>query len=296
MLQTRKKRSSRRRKENIQGVLFAILPVLRFLVFGLIPMIVALIMAFLKMNTFSLDSGVFCGFDNFKEVLTDKVFWKSIGNTMYLALSLPISLLLALLVSVLMLKVRFKKFFRTVLFIPYVCSVVAVTLMWRWLFDYNYGVVNQLLHLDINWRGDANWYIPGLIIMSVWSSTGYKIILLSAALTNVNESYYEAADLDGAGVWKKFFHITLPAISPTLFFLVVTGIIDILQQFSRSQVWNSSGGPNGKGLTIVFYLYRRAFEYIEMGIASAVAWLLTVLIMILTLINFKMRDKWVSYD
>jgi multiple sugar transport system permease protein len=284
------------KKEEVVGILLAILPVLRFLLFGLAPMILALVMAFLDMNTFSLKGAKFIGFANFKDVLSDDMFWKSIANTFYLSLSLPISIIIALLISVLLTKkIRFKKIFRTVYFIPFVCSVVAVTLMWRWLFDYNYGVINQIFKLDINWRSDPKWYIPGLIIMTVWSTTGYKIVILTAALTAVNPTYYEAAEIDGASAWRKFWHITLPSISPTLFFLVVTGVISILQEFSRSQVWNSNGGPNGKGLTIVFYLYRRAFEYIEMGPASAVAWLLAMIIAVITFINFKTSKKWVHY-
>lgn len=284
------------KQEEVVGILLAILPVLRFLLFGLAPMILALVMAFLDMNTFSLKGAKFIGFANFKDVLSDDMFWKSIANTFYLSLSLPISIIIALLISVLLTKkIRFKKIFRTVYFIPFVCSVVAVTLMWRWLFDYNYGVINQIFKLDINWRSDPKWYIPGLIIMTVWSTTGYKIVILTAALTAVNPTYYEAAEIDGASAWRKFWHITLPSISPTLFFLVVTGVISILQEFSRSQVWNSNGGPNGKGLTIVFYLYRRAFEYIEMGPASAVAWLLAMIIAVITFINFKTSKKWVHY-
>ena len=284
------------KQEEVVGILLAILPVLRFLLFGLAPMILALVMAFLDMNTFSLKGAKFIGFANFKDVLSDDMFWKSIANTFYLSLSLPISIIIALLISVLLTKkIRFKKIFRTVYFIPFVCSVVAVTLMWRWLFDYNYGVINQIFKLDINWRSDPKWYIPGLIIMTVWSTTGYKIVILTAALTAVNPTYYEAAEIDGASAWRKFWHITLPSISPTLFFLVVTGVISILQEFSRSQVWNSNGGPNGKGLTIVFYLYRRAFEYIEMGPASAVAWLLAMIIAVITFINYKTSKKWVHY-
>lgn len=285
-------------KTDITGIALAILPIARFLLFGFVPLCCALLMAFLKMNSFFITEGVFCGFDNFIDVLNDPMFWKSITNTFYLAVSLPISLVIGILISVLMDSklLRGKKFFRTVFFLPYVCSIVAITLTWRWMFDYNYGIINQFLGVQINWRGDETWYIPGLIIMTVWSTTGYKIILLTAALSAIDQAYYEAADLDGASPIQKFWHITLPAISPTVFFLLVTGMIGILQEFSRSQVWNQSGGPNNAGLTIVFYLYRRAFEYIEMGAASAVSWLLSIMILLITILNFKLSKKWVYYD
>ena len=172
--------------------------------------------------------------------------------------------------------------------------------MWKVLLDYNYGVINNLselfFKLRINWSGDPRFYVPGLIIMAAWSSTGYKIILLTAALTTVNKTYYEAAELDGANAFQKIWHITFPAISPTIFFLFVTGMINVLQEFARSQVWSSSGGPNNAGLTIVFYLYREAFSYINMGKASAVAWLLSIAIIIITVINFATSKKWVKYD
>ena len=132
--------------------------------------------------------------------------------------------------------------------------------------------------------------------MGVWSGTGYGIILYGAALTNVNSSLYEAAKVDGANSFKSFWHITIPAISPTTFYLLITGIIGALQEFARPQIISGSGGPDNVGVTVVFYLYRSAFQYYEMGIASATAWLLAILIVGLTVINFAMSKLWVSYD
>lgn len=298
-------KSPKRRRigRELEGFLFSFAPVLRFLLFGLVPLIVGLAMAFLTMEyTYDLADGTFCAFDNFIYVLNpDNGFWKAVGNTLLMALAWPISMAIALLVSMLLTKdIKGKPFFRTVYFIPFVCSVVALTLMWNVLLDYNYGPINQLLEdvfgTRINFRGDADWYIPGLILMMVWSTTGYKIVILTAALTTVNKTYYEAASLDGANAWQKFKNITLPAISPTMFFLLVTGIINVLQEFTRSQVWNAQGGPNGKGITIVFYLYREAFDYNNMGHASAVAWILSIMIVIVTIINFVVSKKWVKYD
>lgn len=298
-------KSPKRKKlgRELEGFLFSFAPVLRFLLFGLVPLIAGLAMAFLTMEyTYDIAEGTFCGFDNFLYVLDPaNGFWKAVGNTLLMALAWPISMGIALLVSMLLTKdVKGKPFFRTVYFIPFVCSVVALTLMWNVLLDYNYGPINQLIEnifgTRINFRGDADWYIPGLILMMVWSTTGYKIVILTAALTTVNKTYYEAASLDGANAWQKFKNITLPAISPTMFFLLVTGIINVLQEFTRSQVWNTSGGPNGKGITIVFYLYREAFDYNNMGHASAVAWILSIMIVIVTIINFVVSKKWVKYD
>ncbi len=298
----RKKKTEKIR--NLQGFLFAFPPVFRFLIFGFIPLLLGLAMAFFYMKyTFSIldESVYFYGFGNFKEVLKDPTFYKSILNTLYLALSWPLSMIIALIISIFLTKkVKGKTIFRVIYFLPFVCSVVATTLMWKVLLDYNYGVVNNLTELffktRINWAGDPRFYVPGLIIMAAWSSTGYKIILLTASLTTVNKTYYEAAELDGANAFQKIWHITFPAISPTIFFLFVTGMINVLQEFARSQVWSSSGGPNNAGLTIVFYLYREAFSYINMGKASAVAWLLSIAIIIITVINFATSKKWVKYD
>lgn len=288
--------------ETLEGLAFSILPVVRFALFRLIPLVVGLAMAFLTMEyTFDITQGEFCGFTNFEIVLKDPLFWTSIKNTFILAIAWPISMAIALVCSVLLTrKLRGVNFFRTVYFLPFVCSLVAVTLMWNIIFDYNYGLVNQIIEsifgTRLNWKGDPFWFQVGLIIMIVWSSTGYKIIILTAALTTIDKAYYEAADLDGANGWQKFTKITLPAISPTMFFLLITGLINTLQEFTRSEIWSASGGPNNAGVTIVFYLYRQAFHYSNMGVASAVAWLLSILIVIITIINFVASKKWVKYD
>lgn len=288
------------RSEEAYGTIFAGIPLVGFFLFGLIPMLTAVVMAFTNAR-FALTNLEWRGFDNFVTILKDDLFWKSIVNTLYIALSMPISLLISLAVSVLLnQKIHLKKMFRTIFFIPYVCSVVAVSLMWRWIFDTNYGVLNQIITAmngtPVNWLGNAKTFVPSLIIMGIWSGTGFGIILYSAALTKVTPAYYEAAQIDGANSWQQFTHITLPAISPTTFYLLVLGIIGALQEFARVQVIDSAGGPNNAGVTVVFYLYRKGFEYHNMAHASAVSWLLALLIIVITVINFKLSDKWVSYD
>jgi multiple sugar transport system permease protein len=288
-------------KEGIAGFSLAFIPVLGYCLFSLIPMILAIAMAFMHIVGYSFEGSYFVGFDNFKDVLSDSLFWKSIVNTLYMSVSTFINILLALVVAFLLTKnIKGKKVFRTIYFIPYVCSVVAITLMWQWIFNYNYGILNNLIASGggerINWLGDARLFIPAIIIISVWSGTGYGIILYSAALTNVSTSLYEAAKVDGASSFKSFIHITLPAISPTTFYLLITGLIGALQEFARPQILSSSGGPDNAGVTVVFYLYRRAFSYYEMGPASATAWLLAIFILVLTVINFGVSKLWVNYD
>lgn len=295
---TKRRRVSR---EGAAGFSLAFIPVLGYCIFSLVPMALAIAMAFMNIRGYSFDGATFAGLDNFKDVLKDSLFWKSIVNTLYMAVSTFVNIILALLIAYLLTKnVKGKKAFRTIYFIPYVCSVVAITLMWQWIFNYNYGIVNRMITSAggeaINWLGDSRYFIPTLLIISVWSGTGYGIILYGAALTNVNNSLYEAAKVDGANSFRSFFHITLPAISPTTFYLLITGLIGALQEFARPQILSGTGGPDNAGVTVVFYLYRRAFNYFEMGPASATAWLLAIFIVILTVINFAVSRLWVSYD
>ena len=192
--------------------------------------------------------------------------------------------------------VKGKKIFRTIYFIPYVCSVVAVVLMWKWIFDTNYGVFNTIIGQKLDWVGKPDLFRTVVIVMSIWGGCGFQIILYSAALTNISPSLYEAARMDGANAFQCFWHITLPGVSPTTFYLLVTGLIGSLQSFANTQVLAADGGPDNAGVTIGFYLYRDAFEYFKMGEASASAWLLAIMIMIITVINFAVSRKWVNYD
>lgn len=295
------KKRRRMNKENISGLLLSIMPVLGFVIFGLIPMALALYMSFTDVKFFSFDGVSFNHGANYKFVLTDPLFWKSLTNTLYMSVSTFINIVLALVVAFLLTKnIKGKKVFRTIYFIPYVCSVVAITLMWQWIFNTQYGIVNQLFTPEgadkINWWGNPDTFIPCLIIMGVWSGTGFGIILYGAALTNVNSSLYEAARVDGANSFQSFLHITLPSISPTTFYLLITGIIGSLQEFARPQIISATGGPDNVGVTVVFYLWRYAFDYHEMGVAAATSWILAIIILGLTVLNFAISKLWVSED
>lgn len=289
-------------QEEVVGTLLASIPLIGFILFGLIPMICAVGMSFCNIYGYSFEGAEFVFLDNYKTVLTDGQFWHSVRNTLYMAVSLPIGLILSLVISFLLTKgIRGKSFFKTIYFIPMVCSIVATTLMWKWIFNTQYGVVNQMFGWTgenaVDWLGDSRTYIPTVILMTVWGNMGFKIILFSAALTNVNSSLVEAAKIDGANSVQCFWHITLPAISPTTFYLLVIGCINSLQAFALTNVLSSTGGPNNDGVTIMFYLYRRAFQYVNtMGEASAVAWILAVMIFAVTILNFFISKRWVKYD
>ncbi|MDE7158409.1 MAG: sugar ABC transporter permease [Clostridiales bacterium] len=296
------------KKEYTLGILFASIPVIGIFLFAGIPLLLSLYLSVTKLNGYVLENATFLGigkmFSNYGYILSDPLFWKSMGNTFYAALALPISIGLGLLISVMLnRKIKGKFIYRTIFFIPYVCSVIALVITFRTIYNYNYGPLNDLLQaigLDrVRWLGDSRYFMPAMILMGVWTGMGFNIILYSAALTNVPESLYEAATIDGASKTRQFFSITLPLVSPTTFYLLVMGLIGSLQDFSRFQAMAPDGGPGNAGLTMVFYLYNMGFSNtfsFGMGYASAAAWIVAVLIISLTALNFFMSKRWVYND
>lgn len=287
------------RQENITGLVMAGIPIVGFLVFTLVPMLLAFGTAFFDLHElYSFQEAEWEGLLNFKEVLTDPIFWRSVGNTIYMAVGLPVNIFLSLLIAYLLTKnIKGKKVYRCIYFIPYVCSTVAVSLMWSWIFNRQYGVVNTLLGMagenGFDWFG-PNMFIPTLVLTGIWSGLGFNIILYSAALTSIDTSLYEAARIDGASAVQVFTKVTFPLVSPTTFYLVTISIIGALQEFARPQVL---AGADIRGKTIVLYLWEKAFEYpFDMGAAAATSWVLALIILGVTAINFSLRKKWVMSD
>lgn len=285
------------------GLPLAIIPLVGFTIFGVLPLILSMVLSFFKPVGYSFSGMSYVGIDNFALVITDPVFLKSIINTIYSMLSIPITLGLSVLIATILMnpKIRGKAIFRTIFFIPFVCSVVAVSLMWRWMLDGEYGIVNHILSVfniqGPDWLGDSRTFMPAMIVMAVWSGLGFNVILFSAALTNVDYGLYEAAEIDGAGTFTKFFKITLPSISPVTFYLLVISLINGLQDFARFQIMAPGGGPDNAGLTMVYYLYNAGFDYIityGMGVASSVSWILTIIIAGITTVNYVGSKKWVA--
>lgn len=302
-----KGKGSLRKKDRLLGVLFACSPLVGFALFGLIPLAFSLVLSFGKLRSFDLTDLKFVGIENYVRIFTEDVnFLKSIGNTfVYAIVSVALTLVLSLaLAGLLNRRIKFKKGFRLILFIPYVCSVVAISMMWKWLFDYNYGILNDVMvffgQSRVNWLGERATAMPVIILMSVWSGLGYNMILFTAALGNVNNSYYEAALLDGASKPRMFFSITLPLISPTTFFLLVMGLIGALQSFANFQIMTPTGGPDGTTWTMVLRVYYVAFQEdpmtYGMGYAAAMSWIVGIIVMIFTALNFRFSKRWVHYD
>lgn len=301
-------RNTRKRlgKEEVQGILYANIPLFGFCLFGLIPLLLSLYLCFNSFKGLRLHTAKFVAWENFSKILQDEMFWQSLGNTAFVLVAAVVALLLSLAVSALIAtNVRGAKGFKAIYFVPYVCSLVAITFMWKWIYDYNYGVLNTTLmdwgwiQEPISWLGSAEYYRTAMFVLLVWSSTGFNIILLTAALIGVPRELHEAAQIDGAGEFRRFFSITLPLISPTIFYLLIMGLIGALQEFTRFQVMTPDGGPEYQGMTVVFYLYRQLFNASggsDLGVASAMGWIIAVLISAVTILNFSLQRRWVNYD
>lgn len=301
-------RNTRKRlgKEEVQGILYANIPFFGFCLFGLIPLLLSLYLCFNSFKGLRLHTAKFVEWENFSKILQDEMFWQSLGNTAFVLVAAVVALLLSLAVSALIAtNVRGAKGFKAIYFVPYVCSLVAITFMWKWIYDYNYGVLNTTLmdwgwiQEPISWLGSAEYYRTAMFVLLVWSSTGFNIILLTAALIGVPRELHEAAQIDGAGEFRRFFSITLPLISPTIFYLLIMGLIGALQEFTRFQVMTPDGGPEYQGMTVVFYLYRQLFNASggsDLGVASAMGWIIAVLISVVTILNFRLQRRWVNYD
>lgn len=296
-----------RKRDNITGVLFAMSPLIGFALFGVLPLVFSIVLSFGNLPTYDIFDIEFCGLQNYIRIFTeDKEFWQSVGNTFFYAIiSVLCTVVISLFASVFLNNIkRGGKAIRIILFIPYVCSVVAISTMWKWMFDYNYGVLNDVMDLlglaRVNWLGEASTAMPIMIIMSIWGGLGYNMILYSAALNSVSRTYYEAAELDGANSIMKFFKITLPMISPTTFFVMLMGFVGALQSFANFQVMTPSGGPDGTTWTMVLRVWYVGFVEDSvrygMGYASAMSWIVGAIVMIFSAIMFGMSRRWVNYD
>ncbi|WP_082676219.1 carbohydrate ABC transporter permease [Shouchella shacheensis] len=285
-------------KEYFWGYLFVAPPIIGFAIFALAPMLYSIYVSFTDFDLYNPPE--FTGLENYKELFFgDELFRKTIWNTFYAALGIPLGMILSLVIALaLNQKVKGLAFFRTAFFLPTVCSVVALSLLWRWIFNGDFGLLNVLLgYIGINgpgWLSSETWAMPAMIIQGTWGGLGMGMILYLAALQGVDKALYEAADIDGANGWKKFRYITIPSISPTTFFILITSTIGALQDFQRFMIM-TEGGPNYSTTTVVYYLFNNAFRYMEMGYASAMAWVLGIIILIITIINFKLGKRWVHY-
>jgi multiple sugar transport system permease protein len=290
------------KREERWAWLFIAAPFIGFLLFMAYPIGFALLASGSKWTGVNSLIGNLCGFENFIDILTDPKFWKSMLTTIIYMIGIPLGMIFGLLIAMGMNRnLPGKRNMTTMYYVPVVSSLVAVAILWAWVFNFDYGLLNTIIkfltgHHGPNWLGDEVWVKVAMIIFMTWKGLGTSIILYLAGLQNVPKDYYEAAEIDGATGWEKFRFITLPLISPVTFYILITSLIGGFQVFVEVQVMTGNGGTNYSAATIVYYLYDKAFSNGQLGYGCAVAVILAIIIFIITAINFKYQDKWVVTD
>lgn len=281
------------------GIAMAAPAILGFLLWQLGPMLASLIISFTEWSVVSTPKMI--GIGNFTRLFNnDPLFWKSLFATAYYTfLSVPLVITAAFVVATLLnQKVKGLAIFRTIFYLPSVVPAVANSVLWLWLFNPDFGLINSLLNSiglpGFLWIYDEAQVIPSLVLMSVWGM-GNTMIIFLAGLQGVPQHYYEAAEIDGANGWEKWRYVTIPMVSPVMFFNLVMGLIGTFQVFAQAYIM-TDGGPNNASLFMVYYLFQNAFLYGRMGYASALAWVLFVIILAFTILVFRSSSSWVYYE
>lgn len=295
----RRFRLSLRAEEAVWFYIFLLPWLIGFLIFTFGPTLASLVLGFTRYN--AIQPPEFIGLRNYFLLYEDPVFWKSMRVTfvftaLYVPLQLGISLLLAMLLN---LRVPGMRTIRTIYYVPAILPAVVTGLVWIWLFNPDFGLFNFLLYKltgiqGPNWLGSERWVMSALIISGLWGM-GAGVIIFLAALQGISREFYEAAELDGASILRQFQHITIPMLSPVILYNLLIGIIAALQTFERVYVM-TRGGPNYASYFYNLYLYDNAFGYFKLGLASAQAWILFVVIMILTVLALRSSGRWVHYS
>tara|TARA_B100001750_G_scaffold22708_1_gene15195 strand:- start:296 stop:1213 length:918 start_codon:yes stop_codon:yes gene_type:complete len=292
-------RNLNKRHETILGWLMVSPWLIGFICFSALPMFASLIISFTEWDMLSKPEWV--GFENYKTLFfEDPLALHSLNITiLFTIVSIPLNIVFGLALAMLLnTSIRGLAIFRTIYYLPAILSGVAVALMWRWIFSTEFGLLNALLSMigieGPAWLTDRIWVLPSFVIMRLWSVGGGMIIYL-AGLQSIPTNLYEAANIDGANWWHRTRFITLPMLSPTIFFQLIVGFIFSMQIFTEAFIM-TNGGPADASLFYLLYLYRQAFQYFDMGYASALAWVLFVVILVLTIILFKTGKSWVYYE
>jgi multiple sugar transport system permease protein len=288
------------RQQNLLGYLWISPWLLGFIIFTAGPMIASLVLSFTNYRIINVLK--WTGTDNYVTAFTtDELFWPSLKITFeFMLVSVPIGLLGSLLLAMLLnQRVRGESLFRTFFYLPSLTPAAAAAILWVWLLHAEVGLVNYLLSLvgipGPPWLGSTRWAMPAIILITLWTSMGGgRMIIFLAGLQGVPQEFYEAAEIDGAGRWRKFLNITLPMISPTIFFNLILGIIGALQVFNTAYI-TTKGGPGRATWFFALHIYTSAFEYFDMGYASTLAWCLFLILLVFTIIQIRLSDMWVYY-
>lgn len=270
--------------------IFVFPALLGMLIFIIIPIFFSFGLSFAKWDL--LNPIQFVGLDNYKEIFTEPLFGKILLNTVVFALATSffgviIPLILAAIMNS---KIRGTDFFKTAYFLPFITPMIVIGIVWEWIFDPNIGLLNKVLQVHINWLYDPHWAMPALILVSVWKLIGYNMIIFLSGFSGISNSMFEAAKIDGANPVETFFYVTIPLLSPTIFFVVIITAVSSFQIFDLIYLM-TQGGPLDSTNVLVYAIYKNAFEYFNAGKASAIAYVLFVIILVLTLLQWNMRKK-----
>lgn len=296
----------KKRKLTIQAVPFMLPSVLGMVIFSFLPIVISILISLTdwngldKLNAQTLKECM-VGFSNYIAILKSSEFWNVLWHTVYyIILYIPLVLVMSLFIaSILNRNMKGIGIFRILYYIPVLTSWVAASLIWKWVLSPQYGVINQLLgHIGItgpNWLTDKVWAMPAIVLASVWKDMGFYGLFLLSGLKAIDIGYYEASRVDSAGKVRQFFSITLPLLTPSLFFCIIMALINAFQLFPQVQIM-TEGGPNGATQVMVERIYTYGFKYFKMGYAAAYSWILFVIIFALTLVQMKLQKRWVYYE
>lgn len=280
------------KNDGLTALVFILPAVLGTLIFIVIPVFFSFSLSFVDWDL--LSPMKFVGLSNFKDVLTDSTFVQVLINTFVFAIASSVFAVIIPLVlaCILNTKIRGSNFYKTAYFLPFITPMIVIAIVWQWVFDPNIGLLNQILHTDIKWLYDVRFAMPALIAVSVWKLIGYNMIIFLSGLSTINQEVLEAAKIDGANSWQVFKNVTVPLLSPTIFFVIVITSISSFQVFDLIYVM-TQGGPDNSTMVLVYSIYKYAFEYFDVGKASAIAYILFAIIFVLVLCQWKLRKKMV---
>ena len=301
-----KQKKKSEKNKILQALPFMLPSFIGMLVFSLFPIVISILLSLTDWNglerlTINTIFDRFVGFENYVKILTGREFWQVLGHTLYyIVLYIPLVFVASMGIAVLLnKKKKGTMVFRVMYYIPVLTSWVAASLIWKWVLSPKYGIFNQMLEVfGINgpgWLTSEIWAMPGIVLASVWKDMGFFGLFLLSGLQAIDPTYYEAAKVDGANKLVTFFKITLPLVTPSIFFCLIMSLINAFQLFPQVQIM-TEGGPNGATQVMVERIYTYGFSYFKMGYASAYSWLLFIIIFVLTMIQMKLQNGWVHYE
>lgn len=297
-MMVKQKGTKQKWNEFLWGWLFIFPTMIGLVVLNIIPIFQTIYQSFFKTGDFG-KGNIFIGFDNYRKLFQDMEVWQSLWNTIrYALIEVPVSIVIALIFAVLLnQKIKGRTIYRTIFFLPMIAAPAAIAMVWRWLYNTEFGLINHLIGKDISWVSNPNISIYSIAIIGIWSILGYNMVLFLAGLQEVPRDYYEAAEIDGASKIRQFFKITVPLISPTIFFVCVTRVIGALQIFDLIFIVIDNTNPAlNKTQSLVYVFYKYSFTNGNKGYGSTVVVLLLLVILLVTVFQMIAQKKWVHYN